>query len=118
MFKNKRTYADRMLANALKKIEKSDPNLRKKALITLPKLWWLPAFFRDKVLLQKELEKTKSVLNNYAEHAAMQAQALKDLYMWALANDPKDGSLETFKTRLGPLNPNEGGVIYDASQTK
>lgn len=113
----KKTYADRAIENALKRIEKSDPNLRRKALIVLPKFWWLPAFFRDKVLIQKELEETKEVLTNYAEHAAIQAQALKDLYAWALTHDPKDGSLETFKERLGPLNPNEGGMVY-ATQTR
>lgn len=108
-------YAARAIREAQKRIKK-DPVLRRQAVIKLPKFWWLPAFLREKVLIQKELEETKQVLTNYAEHTALQSQALKDLYAWALAHD--DGTMEELKKRLGPLNPSQGGMVYDASQAK
>lgn len=106
-----KTYAEKQIESALKRIKKSDPQFRRKVFIELKPFWWLPAIFRDKVLIQKRLEETRQLLENYVEHARTQSVALKDLYQWALDNDPKDGSLDLHKERLGPIDIKQGAVI-------
>lgn len=104
-----KTYGEKAVELARKKIAKMNMKDRKKFMIKLPKFWWLPAIFRDKIKLEQSLQETTQVLGNYANHAAEQAEVLKNLYRWALQHDPGDGSLDPFKEKLGQI-PEVGEV--------
>lgn len=112
--------ADQLLAEALERREtfkvkenrkaldqeiravKAIDRYRKAKMKELPPFWWTAAF-RPKVELAHDLAKLQASLGEYENHCRNQAWALTNLYQWALAHDPGDGSLNEIKKMLGPI---------------
>lgn len=79
--------------------------LRNVTVIQKKPFWWLPAFLSRRVVLAEKVANLEKALFNHQDFTARQAEVLKGLYRWALEHDPKDGSLDSFKEKLGPLDP-------------
>jgi hypothetical protein len=75
------------------------------AIVKKAPFWWVPAFFRGKLELAAKVGELDRMVFDYADFCKRQSSDLKALYKWALEHDPKDGSLDPFKERLGPLDP-------------
>ena len=75
---------------------------RRAQLKKLPAFWWTGAF-RPNLELAQDLATLQNSLNDYQDHCKNQSVALTQLYRWALAHDPGDGSLDDIKKMLGPI---------------